>query len=122
MIKHWSYLLNKHSVEIRNEDVFDLLKDNTIHRPDSLIYLDPPYVGVGYVYNKDNSDDFQLKLLKETKGFGYRIYSNEDCDGLYGLGVDRHFTGSMTFERNNKMGQPTKSHGGKEYLGWAMAA
>jgi DNA (cytosine-5)-methyltransferase 1 len=117
MIKHWSYLLNKHNVEVRNQDIFDLLQDSSINRTNSLIYLDPPYVGVKYIYNSDNSEDFQLKLLRETQQFKYRIYSNEDCSELYELGINKYFTHILKFDRNNKMGQPTKENGGFEFLG-----
>lgn len=117
MIKHWSYLLNRYNVEIRNEDIFELVNDKSISN-DTLIYLDPPYIGVGYVYNKDNSDHFQIRLLNQTERFKYRVYSNEDCEELYDLGIDKHFSYVLKFERNNKLGSSSK--GGFEFLGCSI--
>ena len=119
MIKHWSYLLNKYDVEILNKDIFELLK--TQEKVDnSLVFLDPPYINCSYKYSSDNSDNFQLKLLKQTKEYKYRIYCNEDCQALYTLGIDKHFSYIDRFDRNNKLGNASKNDGGKEFLGCSV--
>jgi hypothetical protein len=114
MIKQWSYLLNRYNVEIRNEDILELVKDKNISN-DTLIYLDPPYLGVDYVYNKDNSNHFQIELLNQTQRFKYRVYSNENCKELYELGIDKYFSYVLKFERNTKLGHSNKD--GLEFLG-----
>ena len=112
MIKHWSYILNKYNVEIRNEDVFDLLQDKSIPK-NSLHYLDPPYVDAKFAYNSDNSDDFQIRLLKETQRFDHIIYSNEDCENLHTLGINNYIQNSISFKRKGTMS-------GMEYLGYRV--
>ncbi len=116
MIKHWSFLLNNHNVEIRNENIFDILPS----LEDSCsLYLDPPYFnsGKGAFYNSDMSNEFQLKLINETNRFQNVLYSNENCKTFNDLEIKKYFNNYTTFERNNRMGSLDKKKG-KEFLGW----
>lgn len=120
MIKHWSYLLNRYNVQISNNDIFTLLKTCKNIENNSLIYLDPPYMDVKYIYNTNNDNKFQMNLIEQTKNYRYRIYSNEDCETLTKLGIDKHFTNIQRFPRNNKFGSKTKTNGGFEFLGCSV--
>lgn len=121
MILYWAYLLNKHNVQIRQEDVFDLLKDKSIVDK-SLVYLDPPYFSDTTVinYNQNSSDDFQVKLLELSNRFNFRIYSNEECETLYKLKIDKYFDNSISFFRANNPGNNAKikKEIGMEYLAY----
>lgn len=116
MIKHWSYILNKYNVEIRNEDIFELVKELP---SDSTLYLDPPYLdsGKGADYGCNWEDSQQIQLLEDTKRFHRVLYSNENCQGLYDLGIDKYFHDNLTFKRQNKLGRVNKASGG-EFLGF----
>ena len=66
----------------------------------------------------DNSPEFQLKLKSTLNSFQNVIYCNEDCENLYKLGLHKGFNNIIKYSRNNKLGQPTKKHGGFEFLGY----
>lgn len=115
-IKYYSQVLNKYDVIIENLDVFELIKKYSHHN--TFIYLAPPYLNAKEIYNSDNSNPFQIKLLEETNHYRYRLYSNEDCKKLYDLGIDEYFNYSYVFERNTNLGATNKK--GKEYLAFSI--
>ena len=116
MIKHWSYILNKYNVELTNEDIFEVIKRLD---SDTTLYLDPPYFesGKGADYGCNWSSEDQLRLLDETSRFQRVLYSNENCQELFDLGIDKYFNDYITFKRQNKLGRISKASGG-EFLGF----
>ena len=116
MIKHWSYILNKYNVELTNEDIFELVKRLD---SDSTLYLDPVYLnsGKGADYGCSWSSAKQLQLLEDTSRYKRVLYSNENCQELYDLGIDKYFNDYITFKRQNKLGRVDKAVGG-EFLGF----
>lgn len=116
-IEHYSNILNQYDVVIEQLDIFELLKKYP-QRSNSFIYLDPGYLEAKHLYSKDASIEFHKKLLEETNGFKYRLYSNEDCKTLYKLKMDRSFEYYLTFPRNSNI---TKSNSkGREFLGYSI--
>jgi site-specific DNA-adenine methylase len=118
MIKHWSYLLNKHNVEILNKDVFEVLENIPTN---SLVLSDSPYIPKSKDksvndYGMDNSEQFQHQLKETLDRFDNLLYFNEDCDYLYDLGLDKGFDKTVTFPRNNRLGH--KNDGGFEFMGF----
>lgn len=121
MIILWSYLLNRYKVQIEQKDIFEVLNDKSIS-DNSLLYLDPPYLNTKEDYGQDNSNKFQVKLIKESQRFNYRIYSNEDCETLYRLNIPSYFNGSIDFERKNNPGNKNSDIKKirKEYLAFSI--
>lgn len=113
---YYSSVLNRYDVIIENNDVFELIKKYSY--TDTFIYLDPPYLNTEVIYNADNSNDFQVNLLKETNKYRYRLYSNEDCKNLYSLGLNDYFDCEYTFNRKNQLGK--KQEYGQEYLAFSI--
>jgi len=76
-------LFNNTNVTFENMDVFDFL-DKYQNKPNTLVYLDPPYANDNGGENKYSKDSFdkkaQLKLLTYTKKFSYILYSNHNID------------------------------------------
>lgn len=117
-IAYYSSILNRYDVIIENLDVFELVKKYS--HSNAFIYLDPPYLNTVLKYNSDNSNEFQLKLLKATNKYRYRLYSNEDCKKLYELGIDRYFHHEYRINRKNNLGKTRPNSGGKEYLAFSI--
>lgn len=114
-IEYYSYILNKYDVIIENLDIFEIIKKYS--HQDTFIYLDPPYLNTDVDYSFINSAEFQISLLEQTNNYRYRLYSNEDCEELYNLGIDEYFTYQNTFTRVQKDRSGKKERG--EYLAFS---
>lgn len=114
-IEYYSYILNKYDVIIENLDVFEIIKKYS--HQDTFIYLDPPYLNTDVDYSFINTPEFQISLLEQTNNYRYRLYSNEDCEELYNLGIDEYFTYQNTFTRVQKDRGGKKERG--EYLAFS---